>query len=158
MEYVSIPLTHVLNSKKDGIFDYNNNGKVKDDFVEQIATLLKYTKQENVYLGCQYGVDRTNFALVLDYIFNHDSTHRPPKIYPTNYVARNALKNKNINLAKKIVKRLSKEQEEKLNLPEDFRQTILDKRIGKIVNVNNTGLTEKEKMVLEKKIKFDLMY
>ena len=53
---------------------------------------------------------------------------------------------------------MSKEQEEKLNLPEDFRQTILDKRIGKIVNVNNTGLTEKEKMVLEKKIKFDLMY
>ena len=142
IKYVSLPFTHVLRERKDLIFDYENNGKVQDNFVKQIVTLVENFKLGNAYLGCQYGVDRTNFALVLEYIFNYNSTHKAPKIFPSNYTTRNALLNKNINLVKKIIKRLSSEQREILNLPEEFDEVILPQRIGAIVKENTTGITK----------------
>lgn len=157
IKYISIPLAHVFKDKKNGIFDYENNGKVKDHFVDEIKTLLEHTKNGNTYLGCQYGVDRTNFALVLDYMLNYESTHRTPKIFPSNYATRNSLRNKNINLVKKIIKRLSKEQRKKLNIPDNYEETILYKRIGEIVKENHKSITEKELLSLEKKINYDFI-
>ena len=142
IKYISVPFTHVLKERKDSIFDYQNNAKVHDNFVKQITILIENLKKGNVYLGCQYGVDRTNFALVLEYIINYNSTHNAPKIFPTNYTTRNALLNKNINLVKKIIKRLSKEQREILSLPNDFEEKILPRRIGAIVKENNQGITQ----------------
>lgn len=142
IKYVSVPFTHVLRERKDAIFDYENNGKVHDKFVKQIATLVENIKNGNAYLGCQYGVDRTNFALVLEYIFNYNSTHKAPKIFPSNYTTRNALLNKNINLVKKIIKRLSDSQRKFLNLPNDFEDVILPQRIGAIVKENTSGVTK----------------
>lgn len=141
IKYVSIPFTHVLKERKDSIFNYENNGKVHDSFVKQIVTLVENLKKGNAYLGCQYGVDRTNFALVLEYIFNYNSSHKAPKIFPSNYTTRNALLNKNINLVKKIIKRLSKDQRETLNLPKDFEETILPQRVGAIIRENSHGIT-----------------
>ena len=135
IEYVSVPLTKVLDDKKDGIFEYKK-GTVRDDFVDDLATLLKYTRKGNLYLGCQYGVDRTNFALCCDYIFNYDLEHNPPVIYPTNYAKRNTIKNKNLDLIRKIIKKFTPEQREKLHLPDDFEETILKKRIKDIVDIN----------------------
>lgn len=135
IKYVSIPLTKVLDDKKDGIFDYKK-GTVRDDFVDDLATLLKYTRKGNLYLGCQYGVDRTNFALCCDYIFNFDTEHNPPVIYPTDYAKRNTIKNKNLDLVRKIIKKLTPEQREKLHLPDNFEQTILKERIKDIVDIN----------------------
>ena len=43
---------------------------------------------------------------------------------------------------KKIIKRLSSEQREILNLPEEFDEVILLQRIGAIVKENNTGITK----------------
>lgn len=152
IKYISVPFTHVLKERKDSIFNYSDNGKVHDNFVKQISTLVKNIQKGNVYLGCQYGVDRTNFALVLEYIFNYNSAHKAPKIFPSNYTTRNALLNKNINLVKKIVKRLSGEQRKILNLPEDFEETILPKRIGAIVKENNFGITKDMLQRLKQKI------
>ncbi len=135
IEYVSVPLTKVLDDRKDGIFDYQK-GTVRDDFVNDLATLLKYTRKGNLYLGCQYGVDRTNFALCCDYIFNYDLEHTPPVIYPTNYAKRNTIKNKNLDLIRKIIKKLTPEQREKLHLPDNFEETILKKRIKDIIDIN----------------------
>lgn len=157
IQYISVPLAHVLKGKKDGIFDYVNNNRIKESFVDEIKTLLNYTKKGNAYLDCQYGVDRTNFALVLDYMLNYDSTHRVPKIFPSNYATRNALRNKNINLVKKIIKKLSQEQRKKLNIPDDFEETILYRRIGQIVKQNYKSMTEKEILSLEKKINYNFM-
>lgn len=142
INYVSVPFTHVLSERKDSIFDYENNGKVHDKFVNQIALLIENTKKGNAYLGCQYGVDRTNFALVLEYIFNYNSTHKAPKIFPSNYTTRNALLNKNINLVKKIIKRLSDSQRKILNLPDNFDDVILPQRIGAIVKENTSGIAK----------------
>lgn len=139
IKYVSIPLTKVLDDKKDGIFDYKN-GTIRDDFVDDLTKLLKHTRKGKLYLGCQYGVDRTNFALCCDYIFNFNEKHNPPLIYPSNYAKRNAIKNKNLDLIRKIIKKLSLKQRRKLHLPDDFEQTILKQRIKDIVEINKQNV------------------
>lgn len=155
IEYTSNPLSCILDSPKSGIFDYKTNS-VRDDFVDNLANLIEKTRRGNVYLGCQHGVDRTNFALVVDYIFNYDTTHNPPVIYPTNYASRNAIKNKNLDLIRKIIKKLSPEQRKKLNLPDNFEETILKCRVKDIIEANKKPFSKKMFSRIEENTGYDI--
>ncbi|MBR2069586.1 MAG: hypothetical protein IJ877_07500 [Candidatus Gastranaerophilales bacterium] len=153
--YSSHPLSSILDDIKTGIFDYKT-GSVQDEFVDNLAGLLDEMREGNVYLGCQHGIERTNFALVADYVFNFNTTHYPPVIYPANYGSRNALKNKNLDLIRKIIKKLSLQQRKKLGLPDDFEQTILKQRIKDIIEINKKPFPKEVTELIEANTKYEI--
>jgi len=135
IKYTHCPLDHIMGGKKSTLFVGKNHDLVDQGFVDTLDTIIKKVNQGNTYIGCQYGIDRTNFALVLNYLFNPKQQKIIPKLLPSDIGSRQQLLLKNLDKAKKIFKKLTPEQRKQLNLPDNYEE-IFEKRLADIKREN----------------------
>ena len=141
LKYESCPLTHTSGLSKQKLFCGDKNKFVSDEFVQNLKKILDITKEGNVYMGCNYGIDRTNFGILLEYLFNNSTTSKVPKMLPSDIGTRRSLVNRNLDLVRKILKRLSPEQKQYLGIIGNIDETIKTK-IKEIVVVNKQPLPD----------------
>lgn len=132
INYFKFPLDFIFNPGKSDIFIGNNRSLVNNSFVQNLKKFLELTKKGNLYMGCQYGLDRTNFAIIMNYLFNYDSNDVPPQILSSDIGKSKTLLNKDLDLIRKILKKMTMEQKHFLNLPQNYNEIII-KRIRELV-------------------------
>ena len=135
LKYESCPLIHISDLSKQTLFSGPYNQTVSNDFVKNLRKLLDLGKEGNVYMGCNYGIDRTNFGIILEYLFNSSSTSKIPRILPSDMGSSRTLLNRNLDLIRKIVKRLNIEQKACLGIDDNF-DNLLKSKIRDIVIAN----------------------
>ena len=137
-KYVSFPLDLVGNFMNSKIFikqAVGTRAKVSDEFVKNLKFFFKEVDKGNAYMGCRYGVHRTNTGVLLNYLLNPNE-YPPPVIMKIDGEQINTLTNQSLNAIKKIIRRLSPEQKKELNIPDDFLSNLYLKRIAKLKEIN----------------------
>ncbi len=129
MDYLNIPIEHSYN-----IFGGHKKGNlpttVSDEFVEQLKQFFSLANKGNNYIGCNFGIDRTNIGLVYNYLLNMSAT-KPPKLLSWGDFSHQNVINRTIKQVKKTIKHLTPEQRETLNLPSNYEE-ILKERIFRL--------------------------
>ena len=137
LKYYNFNLNNVINLTNPEYFIHRDNERIQvtDAFVRKLLEFFEYLNNDKVYMGCQYGVDRTNIGLTLNYLLNPEAK-TAPEILTWPYERKKRVANKNIKIVKKIVKRLSEEQKRMLGLPENYQEFMLE-RIRELLIKNN---------------------
>ena len=112
----------------------NEKIKITSAFVDKLQRFFKMVNDGNVYMGCQFGIDRTNIGLFLNYLMNAE-VKNAPTIITWPYERKKAVANKNIRIVRKIIKHLTPEQRKQLGIPEDYN-CMLQIRIYEILDKN----------------------
>ena len=124
IEYFQFPLKHSANfNVKDG---------VSDDFVKRMKRFFEICNEGNAYMGCKWGIDRTNLALMLNYLVNPE-VHMIPKIVTWNGESLKNIINRNQKIIEKLCKSLTPVQKEKLELPSD-QSYVMKRRAKNLIN------------------------
>lgn len=137
-KYISFPLDLVSNFLHSSIFikqAANTRAKVSDEFVKNLKKFFKEVDKGNAYMGCMYGVHRTNTGVLLNYLLNPNEC-LPPVIMKIDGEQINNLTNQSLNAIKKIIHRLSPEQKKVLNISDDFLSNLYLKKIAKLKETN----------------------
>ena len=82
-------------------------------------------KRGYAYIGCQYGIDRTNKGLALNYFLGSDM--KAPRMLHWEDETQKMVVNRNVRIVEKIFHHLTPEQKEMLELPSKFRDILLKK-------------------------------
>ena len=132
LKYFNFPMEHSYSSfsKKT-----NEPLEVSDKFVENLNDFMQIFNQGNVYMGCNFGIDRTNLALTFNYLLN-SKAEIPPKIISWDEFKPKNLLNRTIKFTKKRIKKFSDTQRQIMKLPKDLHNLIYPK-IKKLVDFNN---------------------
>ena len=85
-------------------------------------------------MGCQFGIDRTNIALFMNYLMN-PVVDNAPTVLTWPYERKKTVANKNIKIVKKIIKRMTPEQRMQIGIPEDYH-LMLQNRIFDLLRKN----------------------
>lgn len=136
LRYYNFNLNNVNNMTNPEYFIREDNEKIKitSAFVDKLQKFFEMINEGNVYMGCQFGVDRTNIGLFLNYLMNSD-VENAPTIITWPYERKKAVANRNIKIVRKIIKRLTPEQRKQLGIPEDYNH-MLQIRIYEILEKN----------------------
>lgn len=137
-KYVSFPIDLVGNFMNSTIFikqAVGTRAKVSDEFVKNLKKFFKEVDKGNAYMGCRYGVHRTNTGVLLNYLLNPNE-YPPPVIMKIDGEQINNLTNQSLNAIKKIIHRLSPEQKKELNISDDFLSNLYLKKIAKLKEIN----------------------
>jgi len=136
LNYFNFNLNNVINMTNPEYFIPKKNERtmISDKFVSKLKVFFDLVNRGNAYIGCQFGVDRTNIGLVLNYLMN-PKTETAPTILTWPYEKKKMIANKNIKVVKKIIKRLTPEQKQYLGIPEDY-SSILQERIYRLLDKN----------------------
>ena len=129
-EYLRLPLDNtraIPGRERAGIV-------VTDDFVKSIKKFFEMTDKGLTYQGCHYGIDRTNLGLTLNYLINPNAKRVPRLLTWGDFRFGNVV-NRTIKTVKKIIKQLTPEQRQTLNLPKNFEE-ILNNRIYELRKTN----------------------
>jgi len=124
IKFMKFPLDFIFAPGRSDIFVGKNREHVNDKFIENLKKFLATTENGKLYMGCQYGLDRTNFAIILDFLFNYKGSTEVPKILSSDIGPARTLLNKDVDLIRKIIKKMDHSQKETLNLPENFDEVI----------------------------------
>lgn len=136
-DYFNFNLNNVINMINSDYFIREKNEKIKisPKLIEKLEEFFKITNEGNVYMGCQFGIDRTNIALFMNYLMN-PKVDNAPTILTWPYEKKKTVANKNIKVVKKIIKRMTPEQRKQLGIPEDY-YSMLQTRIYDLLKKNN---------------------
>lgn len=137
IKYYNFNLNNVQNLTNPEYFIHKKNEKfqITDKFVDKLLEFFKLVNKGKAYIGCQYGIDRTNMGLTLNYLMNPEADF-PPRILTWPYEKKKQIANKNIKAVKKIIKHLSPEQKQKLNITEDYSLVLKEKIYNLLVRNN----------------------
>ena len=118
IQYKNFPLDNVLTLQNPNYFYLDKVGKLRvtDKFVKELKNYFEIMDSENSYVGCQYGIDRTNVGLVLNFLLNPKVKHGAPEILTWPGERRKSVINRNTKVIKKILKALTDEQKQFLGL------------------------------------------
>ena len=74
IEYYNIPFDDVYNLKNPDYFvhEKNQQTQITDKFVRNLKHMFEIINSGDVFIGCEFGIDRTNIALVLNYLLNKE--------------------------------------------------------------------------------------
>lgn len=135
-KYYNFNLNNVNNLTNPEYFirEENEPIKVTPAFVEKLKKFFEMVNEGNVYMGCQFGIDRTNIGLFLNYLMN-SNVENAPTIITWPYERKKAVANKNIRIVRNIIKHLTPEQRKQLGIPEDYN-CMLQIRIYEILDKN----------------------
>ena len=101
IEYKLFPLGH---TKANPLSQINEN-IVSEDFVKGLKEIIDTINEGNVYMGCRYGIDRTNLGLVLNYLLNPKAS-TPPMILTWGDFRTKSVINKTLKVARKMIKKI----------------------------------------------------
>ncbi len=129
LEYFRFPLDSVRERTSNRYF-IREKGKpviIRPEFITDLKKYFEIMNNSNCYVGCHYGIDRTNIGLLLNYFFNPKYNEVPPKIkfWPGEF--RKNIINRNVKCIKKIFKSLTPEQKKELNIPDNYEECIREK-------------------------------
>lgn len=137
INYERFPLDNVLtlNNSKYFFLSKENKRQVTSEFIENLKRFFEtMNSSENVYVGCQYGIDRTNVGLLLDFLLNPKSVHNAPEVLTWPGDSKKSVINKLTKTIKKILKAMTPEQKRSLGInPEnnDFTNQQIKLLLGK---------------------------
>lgn len=79
IEYFNFPISN-MNDKNDAEYYIKNDEKTElsPEFLKNLKKFFDIVGTKNVYMGCQYGVDRTNTGIFLNYFLNPKSGINEP--------------------------------------------------------------------------------
>lgn len=144
--YDNIPFDDVYNLQNPNYFIHEKNKptQVTDKFVKTLEKMFQIINSGDVYLGCEYGIDRTNIALVLNYLLNKQpkpiaNSDNPPLLLMWPEEQRKQVFNRNVKAVKKIFKALTESQKIELNLGSNY-DDVLKERISKLFERNKRAL------------------
>ncbi len=138
LKYLNIPLDDVRERSNPRYF-IRTKGKttvVKPEFIKSLKEYFELMNTTNCYVGCHYGIDRTNMGLLLNYFFNSKYDSIPPKIIFWPGEGYKNVLNRNLKSIKKIFKSLTPEQKKELGLPEKYEDALKEK-IQRLIKQNN---------------------
>lgn len=132
IQYLKFPLDNVLSLNNSSYFKMSKDNKryVTDEFVEKLKKFFKVMNTAKAYVGCQYGIDRTNMGLSLNYILNSKFKGHAPEILTWPGERKKTIVNKNTKVIKKILKALTPKQKERLGLKVENNDEINDRIIS----------------------------
>ena len=133
LRYILFPLEHTR-SGLSGISSAGQVGEISDDFVKQLKDFMDIINEGNAYMGCNFGIDRTNLGLVFNYLLNSKS-QLPPKILTWGDFRTKSVINKTLKIARKIIKRMTPEQKAYLGIPENYNE-IFQEKISRMLASN----------------------
>ena len=122
LEYVHVPVSY-----KDGLEDLNS--------IKAFPKFFDAMDKGHVYIGCNQGSHRTDFAVALNYALNTPTKDVPPILYLTPVDVTNGIK----RIYKKIQK-MSPSEKQALGLTDEFMaklpkdKDVLNERLIKITN------------------------
>lgn len=137
LNYFNIPLDDVR-ERTNARYFVRSKGKptiIKPEFIKALKQYFELMNSSTCYVGCHYGIDRTNMGLMLNYFFNPKYEDIPPKIIHWPGETQKNILNRNIKSIKKIFKSLTPEQKRELGLPEKYEDALRDK-ISRLVEHN----------------------
>ena len=132
LKYFNFPMEH---SYKVSSGKTNDPLVVSDVFVNNLNDFMQIFNQGNVYMGCNFGIDRTNLALTFNYLLNPKAETPPQIISWEEYKPKNLL-NRTIKFTKKRIKKFNTEQKRKIKLPTNLHDVIYPK-IRNLIHFNN---------------------
>ena len=130
IEYLRFPLDNTRNIPGRARLGID----VTDDFVKNLKKYIDMVNKGQTYQGCQFGIDRTNLGLTLNYLLNPKATKAPRLLSWDNYTVGNIV-NRTTKSVKKIIKKLTPDQRKMLGLPDDFEKMLTER----IYNLRNTN-------------------
>lgn len=68
------PKESMQKAKDDSIARW---GKNKDEYIEKFVKMINLLQEDNTYIGCEFGISRTNNAMLLNHLFNPKATRTP---------------------------------------------------------------------------------
>ena len=130
-KYLLFPLEHT----RAGLSGVKNGASgISDEFVVKLKDFINATNENKVYMGCNYGIDRTNLGVVLNYLLNPKATNAP-KILTWGDFRTKSVINKTLKIARKMIKKMTPEQRQSLGLPENYNEDF-QKKIAKLLAIN----------------------
>lgn len=128
-KYLNFPLDTIMHRDKSVYFKEKSDGKkvATSVLVEKLNSFIKMIQNGNTYMGCHYGIDRTNIGAILYYLFTKDETAEAPKILNWSDQSKKSVLNKDFKIVKRILKSLSLEQKRNLNLNENISEVLIKK-------------------------------
>lgn len=135
IQYINFPLDGVDTLNNETYFGMTSDNKryVKDTFINMLREYFSVMNTQNVYAGCQYGIDRTNVGLVLNFLINPEAVNNEPQILTWPDESKKSVINKLTKMAKKILRAMSSEQKKTLGLSDrnnDFTNTQIKKLLS----------------------------
>ena len=124
LEYFQFPLKHSAN--------FNVKEGVSDEFVDNMKRFFEIFNQGNAYMGCKFGIDRTNLALMMNYLVNPE-VHMIPEITAWGGDSLKNVINKNQKIIEKLCKSLTPAQKEKLELSSEYSY-LMKRRSKNLMN------------------------
>lgn len=132
LKYINFPVGHTRNGLC-GANAINIKSDVNDKYIAKLKEFINAFNDENVYMGCHYGIDRTNLALTLNYLLNPKAI-APELLTWGNYRLKSVI-NRTLKVARKIIKNMSPEQKEQFNLTEDYNN-LFQAKIRNMLKAN----------------------
>ena len=135
LSYFNFPLDSIENINND-IFYRRIEPQTyvaKPQLVDMLKKFFDTMKRGHAYVGCQYGIDRTNKGLAIDYFLG--SNKRAPRMLHWEDETQKAVVNRNVRIVEKIFHHLTPEQKTLLGLPFVFRD-ILSRKMARFILEN----------------------
>ena len=114
LEYFQFPLSHTKSFSQDV--------EINDEFVCKLKKLFEVFNRGDAYLGCKWGIDRTNLGLMLNYLLN-PTEHIAPEIIAWGGDSEKTIVNKSKKVADNILKKLTPEHKKTLEMGVNCRET-----------------------------------
>ena len=131
IDYILFPLGHTRSGLSGKSAQIENI--ISDKYVEKLEKFIKAVNEKNVYMGCHYGIDRTNLGLVLNYLLNPKAT--APKIITWGDFRTKSVINRTLKTARKIIKKMTPKQRQKLGLDENYNE-LFQQKINSLLALN----------------------
>lgn len=126
--YYRFPLDDAQTLANGKYFVRKKNEKIaiSQAFMDLIKNFFRVMNKGHVYAGCQYGIDRTNIGLSMNFLLNKNN-NLPPILLTWPDETKKAVVNRNIKLVKKIFKAMTPEQRHELGLNDSYKDGLLAK-------------------------------
>ena len=133
--YFKFPLDSIENVNNTQF--YSKTGRqsysTKPLLIIMLRKFFDTMRKGHAYIGCQYGIDRTNKGLTLNYFLSSDKT--APRLLHWEDETQKAVVNRNVRIVEKIFHHMTPAQKETLGLPSSFRD-ILSRKMGNFIIEN----------------------
>ena len=131
--YFKFPLDSIENIKNNQFYQQTGFQKysAKPLLISMLKKFFDTMKKGHTYIGCQYGIDRTNKGLALNYFMNHNI--KPPRLLHWEDETQKTVVNRNVRIVEKVFHHMTSDQKETLGLPQVFRDILSRKMPGFII-------------------------
>ncbi len=135
LKYFAFPLDGVINFSNGNYFIHKSDQKlvVKPNFVEKLQKYFDVVNSGSSYIGCHYGIDRTNIGVLLNYLLNPGANAITPEIKTWPGDSKKSVLNKLLKVVNKIYKRLDETQKEQLKINNGYDSEIKTKIVKVLV-------------------------